>query len=99
MKIIHWMLLSTAAKAYCDFIFASGTITGHQIVHLWHPRLASWSDLADDIAQELQIPTVTFEDWFKALHALIDSNTNPKDKETLAHKFPLLESYPSSRLQ
>ncbi|KAH6903054.1 hypothetical protein BKA70DRAFT_1303063 [Coprinopsis sp. MPI-PUGE-AT-0042] len=78
------MVLSTAAKAYTNFIKASGSITGHEIVHLFHPRPVLWRDLARAIAEEFDLPMVLFTKWFKALHTLMESEGIVKDPKTLA---------------
>ncbi|KAH6903044.1 hypothetical protein BKA70DRAFT_1515491 [Coprinopsis sp. MPI-PUGE-AT-0042] len=77
-------------SAYTDFIKSSENITGHQIVHLVHPRPVLWRDLAQIIAQELDLPVAPFGEWLKALHALMgDSGTELK---TLAKTAPLVDS-------
>jgi hypothetical protein len=83
------MTTSTAASAYVDFIKASGSIAGHEIVHLVHPRPISWDDLMSIIARELDLPLIPFEDWFKALHVhVLKDETN--DLKLLMKKFPLI---------
>ncbi|KAH6902753.1 male sterility protein-domain-containing protein [Coprinopsis sp. MPI-PUGE-AT-0042] len=91
-SVVNWMVLPTAAKAYLDFIKASGSITGHQVVHLVHPRPVPLQDIAQAIAQELDLPVVPFPEWFKVLHTLI--NESGKDLKTLAKTFPLIRTIP-----
>ncbi|KAH6903058.1 hypothetical protein BKA70DRAFT_1515534 [Coprinopsis sp. MPI-PUGE-AT-0042] len=77
---------------YLDFIKASGSITGHQVVHLIHPRPVPLQDIAQAIAQELDLPVVPFPEWFNVLHTLI--NESGKDLKTLAKTFPLIRTIP-----
>ncbi|KAH6903056.1 male sterility protein-domain-containing protein [Coprinopsis sp. MPI-PUGE-AT-0042] len=85
---VNWMILSTAAKAYADFIKTSGSIAGHQVVHLIHPRPVILRDIAQVIAQELDIPLVPLAEWFKVLHTRMDGPG--EDLKKLAKTCPLI---------
>ncbi|KAG2005477.1 hypothetical protein CC2G_001879 [Coprinopsis cinerea AmutBmut pab1-1] len=87
-KLIGWIPLSTAAKAFTDF--SRHPISGHRIAHLVHPRPITWNKVASTIARELGIPLSPFEDWLTTVRTLSESSSSKLEDNKLKH-LPVLK--------
>ncbi|KAF8626806.1 hypothetical protein AX17_006463 [Amanita inopinata Kibby_2008] len=77
-KKVSFLPSDMGAAAFADFRHANLTTN---IVHLVHPRPVPWSRLAAAFSEELEVPMVTFEEWYSRLEKLACSQWETGDVE------------------
>lgn len=91
---VSWIPTHTAAEALIDFCKAD--LSACSFAHLIHPKPVPWSQLASIMADELDVPLVSFEQWLQALEGLVNSKT--KASQDNGASVRLLRDVPALRL-
>lgn len=90
---VSWIPAHTAAEVLINFCKAN--LPTCSFAHLIHPKPVPWSRLASIMADELDVPLVSFEQWLKALEALVKPKADSQDDGA---SVGLLRDVPALRL-